>query len=80
MQIDHTFTVERSPEQVWDVFQDVPAVSQCMPGAEITEDKGDGVYAGKLTVKLGPMSSSERGSTAAAAVGVEWTSTTPWFP
>ena len=36
------------------MFQDVPAVAQCLPGATLTEDKGNDVYAGTIAVKLGP--------------------------
>jgi uncharacterized protein len=48
--------VSRPAQEVWDFFQDIPAVADCLPGAELTEDKGDGVYGGKVSVKLGPMS------------------------
>ncbi len=58
MKIDHEFQVARPVAAVWDFFQDVPAVAQCLPGAELTEDKGGGTYAGKVTVKLGPMSAT----------------------
>lgn len=61
MKISHEFEVERSVDAVWDVFQDVPAVAQCLPGAELTEDKGGGGYAGKVSVKLGPMSATFEG-------------------
>ncbi len=61
MQIIHTFQVERPVEAVWQFFQDVPAVAQCLPGAELTEDKGGGDYAGQVTVKLGPMSATFEG-------------------
>ena len=61
MKITNEFEVAQSPDAVWDFFQRVPEVAQCMPGAELTEDKGDGTYAGKLSVKLGPMSSSFEG-------------------
>lgn len=56
MKISNEFEVERPIDVVWDAFQDVPSVAQCLPGAEITEDKGGNVYAGAVEVKLGPMS------------------------
>ena len=58
MKITQEFEVARPMSVVWDFFQDVPAVAQCLPGAELTEDKGDGVYAGKISVKLGPMTAA----------------------
>ena len=61
MKISHEFEVERSRQAVWEVFQDVPSMAQCLPGAELTEDKGDGQYGGNLQVKLGPMSSKFEG-------------------
>ena len=56
MKIEQQFEVARPLAAVWDFFQDVPSVAQCLPGAEITEDRGDGSYAGKVGAKLGPMS------------------------
>ena len=61
MKITEIITVERDPEEVWDLFQDVPALTQCLPGAELTEVRDDGTYAGKVSVKLGPMTSTFEG-------------------
>lgn len=61
MKISHEFQVARPIEAVWAYFQDIPSVAQCLPGAELTEDKGDGVYAGKVSVKLGPMAATFEG-------------------
>ncbi|MDH3425930.1 MAG: SRPBCC family protein [Acidimicrobiia bacterium] len=61
MKISNQFEVKRPVDAVWNMFQDVPSVAQCLPGAELTEDKGEGSYAGKVSVKLGPMSSTFEG-------------------
>jgi carbon monoxide dehydrogenase subunit G len=61
MHITQEFEVSRPIAAVWDMFQDVPAVAQCLPGAELTESKGDGVYGGKVAVKLGPISATFEG-------------------
>ncbi len=61
MKITNEFEVARPVDAVWEFFQDVPAVAQCLPGAQLTEDKGEGVYAGTIGVKLGPMSSTFEG-------------------
>lgn len=61
MKIEHEFTVERPVPEVWEFFQDVPAVADCLPGAELKEDKGDNVYAGAVSVKLGPMTAAFEG-------------------
>jgi carbon monoxide dehydrogenase subunit G len=61
MKIELEFVVARSPDVVWDLFQDVPSVAQCLPGAELLGQSDDGTYDGKLTVKLGPMSAAFEG-------------------
>lgn len=61
MKIEHEFTVDRPVSHVWDFFQDVPSVADCLPGAELKEDKGDNVYAGAVSVKLGPMTATFEG-------------------
>jgi carbon monoxide dehydrogenase subunit G len=61
MKIEHEFTVARPPDQVWEFFQDIPSVAQCLPGADLLGQSDDGSYDGKLAVKLGPMSSSFEG-------------------
>jgi len=58
MKISHEFTVSRPVQTVWDFFQDVPEVAQCLPGATLTSVNEDGSYTGKVAVKLGPMSAT----------------------
>jgi uncharacterized protein len=62
MKITQAFTVARPLATVWDFFQDVPQVAQCLPGAELLSDDGDGRYTGRVAVKLGPLSASFEGS------------------
>lgn len=57
MKISQSFVVGKSPDVVWEFFQDVPAVAQCLPGATLQDREGDGSYSGSLSVKLGPMTS-----------------------
>lgn len=61
MKISQEFAVMRSPEVVWDFFQDVPAVAQCLPGAELSDVAEDGSYQGSVSVKLGPMTATFEG-------------------
>lgn len=61
MKIEQEFVVARPPADVWDFFQDVPSVAQCLPGAELTDQNDDGSYAGSLSVKLGPMTAAFEG-------------------
>lgn len=62
MKIAQEFVVARPPADVWSFFQDVPAVAQCLPGAELTDENEDGSYEGNLSVKLGPMSAAFEGT------------------
>jgi uncharacterized protein len=61
VKVAQKFTVARPLAEVFAFFQDVPAVARCMPGAELTEDKGDGLYAGKVKVRLGPFGANFEG-------------------
>lgn len=61
MKIANEFEVSRPVDTVWEFFQDVASVTQCLPGAEVTDDRGDGVFAGSILVKLGPMSATFEG-------------------
>lgn len=61
MQISHEFDVARPLAEVWEAFQDVPMVAQCLPGAALKEDKGNNLYAGNISVKLGPIASTFEG-------------------
>ncbi len=67
MKINNQFEVAQALPVVWSFFQDVPTVAQCLPGAELTEDKGDGVYAGRVSAKLGPLSASFEGEATVVA-------------
>jgi carbon monoxide dehydrogenase subunit G len=62
MKITQEFEVHRPVQVVWDFFQDIPEVAQCLPGAELISDNGDGSYTGRVAVKLGPMSATFDGS------------------
>jgi carbon-monoxide dehydrogenase small subunit len=61
MQLTNTFEVKRPVDAVWNAFADVPAVAQCLPGADLTADKGDGAYEGSVQIKLGPMTAKFEG-------------------
>jgi uncharacterized protein len=61
MRISQEFVVTPSPDVVWQFFQDVPSVAQCLPGAELTGRTEDGAYEGTLSSKLGPMTAAFEG-------------------
>ena len=68
MKFAQEFEVGKPRSAVWNLFRDVPAVAQCMPGAELTGERGDDVYAGRLSVKLGPLNPTFEGE---ASITVE---------
>jgi len=61
MKITNEFEVARPVDTVWEFFENVPSVAQCLPGATLSQDKGEGVFAGSVSVKLGPMSATFEG-------------------
>jgi carbon monoxide dehydrogenase subunit G len=67
MKITETIEVGRPVDKVWELFQDVPQLATCLPGAELTEDKGGGKYAGAMSVKLGPMTANFEGQATVTA-------------
>jgi carbon monoxide dehydrogenase subunit G len=62
MDVTEQFTVTRPIESVWELFQDIPELARCLPGAELTGESGDGAYDGRVSVRLGPISSSFEGN------------------
>lgn len=62
MKVSQEFVVSRPPDTVWDFFQDVPSVAQCLPGAELTGKDESGAYQGSLSAKLGPMTATFEGT------------------
>ena len=53
MKLDNEFTVGVPIDQAWSVLTDLELIAPCMPGAQLT-GVNDGVYAGKVKVKVGP--------------------------
>jgi carbon-monoxide dehydrogenase small subunit len=53
-----SFTVAHGAEQTWAALEDVENVARCMPGASLTEHSADGRLAGRVTVKIGPISTN----------------------
>jgi carbon monoxide dehydrogenase subunit G len=41
--------------RVWQLFEDVPEVVTCMPGAEVTERLDDRTYNARLAIAVGPI-------------------------
>jgi uncharacterized protein len=53
--INSDFEVAQPVEKVWTFFDDIPQVASCLPGAELTEDLGDGKYKGRVAIRMGPV-------------------------
>lgn len=54
IKIENAFVVDAPIEDVWGTLQDVPRIAPCMPGAELEESAGAGVYRGYVKIKIGP--------------------------
>jgi carbon monoxide dehydrogenase subunit G len=68
MKLEQSFSVAAPIDEVWNALVDVQRVAPCLPGAEITERKDDGSYAGTFTVKLGPTTAIYNGVLSLASV------------
>lgn len=62
MHFEHSFPVATTPEKAYAFLLDVPKVASCVPGAELTEDLGDGQYRGRIKVKVGAITASFNGT------------------
>jgi uncharacterized protein len=61
MKLDNEFTVGVPIEQAWAVLTDLELIAPCMPGALLT-GVNDGVYTGKVKVKVGPVTAEYAGT------------------
>jgi carbon monoxide dehydrogenase subunit G len=59
--IEERFEVQAPVERVWQYLIDPKRVVQCLPGAELIEQKDDGTFVGAIKVKVGPLSMSYKG-------------------
>jgi hypothetical protein len=55
MIINSGFEVAEPVDRVWQFFDSIPQVAACLPGAELTEDLGDGKYKGRVAIRMGPV-------------------------
>ena len=61
MKLDNEFTVGVPIEQAWSVLTDLELIAPCMPGAQLT-GVNDGVYTGKVKIKVGPVTAEYAGT------------------
>ncbi|TWG07647.1 xanthine dehydrogenase family Fe-S subunit [Saccharopolyspora dendranthemae] len=48
-------------DEVWRVLDDVHVLARCLPGAELTEELGEQLYAGRARIAVGPIKLSFHG-------------------
>ncbi|QDQ97582.1 SRPBCC family protein [Tomitella fengzijianii] len=61
MELEHSFTVPASVDDVWQALLDPERVAPCMPGAALTGVEGQ-TFKGKVKVKLGPVAMQYKGT------------------
>jgi aerobic carbon-monoxide dehydrogenase small subunit len=59
---DQSFTIHRPPAEVWRFFEDTSKVASCLPGASVIGDATARQVAGKMRVKVGPISADFHGT------------------
>lgn len=55
MELVERFVVPAAVDRVWQLFDDVPQVVTCMPGAEVTEQVDERTYNARLAIAVGPI-------------------------
>ncbi len=61
IRVEQKLILNAPPEAVWNVITDPRQVAACLPGAEVTEQRPDGSYAGTISLKIGPLTVTYRG-------------------
>src|SRR5829696_7736152 len=61
MKLENEFTVDAPVDDAWNVMLDLERVTPCLPGAQLTEQTGDGEHKGTMRVKLGPVTQDYQG-------------------
>lgn len=54
VKLDKQYPLDVDAERAWSLLTDLKAVAGCMPGAQITEQLGEGSYKGAIKIKVGP--------------------------
>jgi carbon monoxide dehydrogenase subunit G len=55
MRLTDEFSISTAPDRAFAMLLDLERVAPCVPGGEIDAPDADGVYPGRVSVKLGPM-------------------------
>lgn len=62
MKIEEKFTVKAPVDEVWEFLTDPERVAEALPGAEITEQIDETTYKGGMSMSIGPVSASYKGT------------------
>ena len=62
MEISKSFVVKASAEAAWNFLTDPARVARCLPGAAITSQVDERTHAGTITVKVGPVAATYKGT------------------
>jgi carbon-monoxide dehydrogenase small subunit len=60
--LEQQFTVAHPPEQVFAMFDDIPAVAACLPGASLTAPPKPERVEGAIRVRIGPITAAFQGA------------------
>lgn len=66
MRINHALTVPAPVDQVWEFLGHVAAVTECLPGAELTNRVDESNYQGLIKATIGPLPVHYTGTVAIA--------------
>jgi uncharacterized protein len=73
MRIKKSFDLKSPREHVWNKFNDVRFVAECLPGAAIVGELGINRYKGRMAVKVGPIAAAFDGEVAVESHKQLWT-------
>lgn len=62
MKLHNEFTVPLPPQEAWDLLNQVERVAPCFPGTQLLETHDDGSFVGTVSVRLGPVALSFKGT------------------
>ena len=62
MRLNDQFTISTPPDDTFERLLDLRNVAACVPGGEVDAPDADGVYAGRVAVRLGPMKFAYEGT------------------
>jgi carbon monoxide dehydrogenase subunit G len=71
MEITSNARIDAPLDVVWGLLSDIPRVSRCLPGTEITEIVDERTYKAIVNVKVGPLSVSYKATIALKSLDAE---------